>query len=238
MQIDRIPPLVKVFSNKEYACKFLQGELHAKQLSWFKHLEGDGARGDEFEGADIPPPGSSLSLRPFNPYTGETCHITLREGRDFIPRKLGIPLVIKPRHFDHVNIFCVYAAQSGYSHCLSQGNTHNLRKQIKLPHRYLELGEYAVLIRDGNEFLSRVIDVANYKKYWIRCSLVQYYDPRDGTPFMTGNEQIIFAKQKKYAWQREFRIAIEPSILSVGALDFSIGEINHIAELLCTSELI
>ena len=46
--------LVKVFSEQNYVDKFLRGELYARRLSWFKNLEDDNGRGDEFEAAIIP----------------------------------------------------------------------------------------------------------------------------------------------------------------------------------------
>ena len=46
--------LVKVFSEAEHADRFLLGEMYARRLSWFKKLESDQGRGDEYEAAIMP----------------------------------------------------------------------------------------------------------------------------------------------------------------------------------------
>ena len=56
--------LAKVFNKREHAEAFLKGSMYANRLSYFKDIEGaDNARGDEFEGAIMPPlDGSILNL--------------------------------------------------------------------------------------------------------------------------------------------------------------------------------
>ena len=46
--------LAKVFQKREYADKFIRGEMYCNRLSWFKKLEDQEGRSDTDEGAIVP----------------------------------------------------------------------------------------------------------------------------------------------------------------------------------------
>ena len=94
--------LVKVFSEPEHADKFLRGELYARRLSWFKKLEGDEGRGDEYEAAIMPQRENLIiTLAAHNMVTGEVEEFTVTS------EDLAAPPKLQPEHFDHVNVFCM-----------------------------------------------------------------------------------------------------------------------------------
>ena len=224
--------LVKIFSEQDYADRFLRGELHARRLSWFKKLEGDDGRGDEYEAAIMPRRDNLIiKLEAKNVVTGEVEEIT-------IPTEdLAAPPILQPEHFDHINVFCMYAAHSGDFKQVSEDNIQDYRRQLELPENCLELGEYAVAIIDNPEFLRRVKMGADRKGYKICRGLVKYYDPEVGTPMAPLNIGIVFTKRKKYAHQREYRFAIDTGTSGCEPITLNIGAIDDIAIRLDTADI-
>ena len=224
--------LVKVFSKQDHADKLLKGELYSRRLSWFKNLEIDKERGDEYEAASVlRPEGLTLPLASTDVATGKTEEVTVTEW------EFASPIVFKPRYFDHVNLFCLYAAQSGNFRWISEDRIEDLKKQIELPERYLEFGKYAVAIINYTEFLKRVKDAAQHNGYHICWDLVKYYDPKIGTSFAPLDLEAIFTKRNKYAYQKEFRIAIETGTKGNEPITLNIGKIDDIAIRLDTSDI-
>ena len=84
--------LVKVFSEKAYADKFLRGEMYANRLSWFKRLKGSDGRGDEYEAASM--------LR-------RDDLIVRLEARNVETGDLAAPPILQLERFDHINLFCM-----------------------------------------------------------------------------------------------------------------------------------
>ena len=224
--------LVKVFSEQAHADQFLQGKLYARRLSWFKKLESDYERGDDYEAASVlRSDGIKLTLNSTDMATGETENVTIT-GSEF-----HSPLVFKPEHFDHINIFCMYAAHSGEFRTISEDNIQDIRKQVELPKEYVDFGSYAVVIINFTEFLERVRNAAHRNGYCIRCSLVSYYDPGVGTSLALLDEKTLFAKRNKYAYQKEFRFAINTDTTGSEPITLDIGKIDDIAIRLDTSDI-
>ena len=154
--------LVKMFSEPEHADKFLRGELYARRLSWFKKLESDEGRGDEYEAAIMPRRDNLIiTLEAKTMETGEVEEFT-------IPMEdLAAPPILQPQHFDHINVFCMYAAHSGDFKQVSEDNIQDYRRQLELPEDCLKLGRYAVAITNTPEFLIRVKTDAHSQGYKI-----------------------------------------------------------------------
>ena len=132
--------LAKVFQQKEHADFFLSGSLYARRLSWFKKLEGSDGRADEYEGAILPPLDEFVfELEVTDPSTGQVESITIT-GTD-----LAAPLVIQPRWFDHINLFCMYAGLTGEFQYVSSENLSDFRSQMEMPEESLQLGPHAVV---------------------------------------------------------------------------------------------
>ena len=224
--------LVKMFSEPEHADKFLRGELYARRLSWFKKLESDEGRGDEYEAAIMPRRDNLIiTLEAKTMETGEVEEFT-------IPMEdLAAPPILQPQQFDHINVFCMYAAHSGDFKQVSEDNIQDYRRQLELPEECLQLGRYAVAITDNPEFLRRVKMGADRQGYKICRGLVRYYDPEVGTPLAPLDIGIVFTKRKKYAHQSEYRFAIDTGSLGCEPITLDIGKLDDIAVRLKTAEI-
>ena len=197
--------LAKFFHEQEYANGFVRGRLFANRLPYFKQIEGDDGRGDEYEGAIMS--GSNdltVTLTAKDAETGEELSsVTIR--RD----DLVAPLIMQPHWFDHISVFCMYASHSGSIQNIADGNAQLIKKDIEVPEACLKLGKYAVVITDIGEFLRRVQLAAPRSKYRVWRGLVRYYDPDVGTPPVRSDMETIFTKRMEYQYQSEFRFAID-----------------------------
>ena len=224
--------LVKVFSEEAYADKFLRGEMYANRLSWFKRLEGSDGRGDEYEAASmLRPDGLIIRLEARNVETGKVQGVTVPAD------DLAAPPILQPEHFDHINLFCMYAAHSGGFHQVSDDNIEELRRQLEIPGDCLKLGRHAVAITNRAEFVRRVKMGAQREGYGLHCGLVKYYDPEVGTPLAPLDIRTIFTKREKYAYQKEFRFAIDTGTTGCEPITLDIGAIDDIATRLDTADI-
>ena len=214
----------KVFTEAEYADRFIRGEMYCRQLSWFKKLEDQDGRGDTDEGAIVPQlEGLVMTLEAVDPDTGEVV------GRHTI-QDFAAPPVLTPEWFDHINVFCMFAAHSSeFEHESFEVYLDHVKEHLKMPEKYVRLGEHAVVITDATEFLRRVEKAAHRSGYGILWGLVKYYDSQVGTPPMRSDIETIFSKRNKYAYQREFRFAIDTGKTEGRTITLDIGDIGDIA---------
>ena len=216
--------LAKVFQLKEHADAFLGGEIYANRLSYFKRLEDSDVRGDRYEGAILPLlEGTVIDLKRTDPATGEVEGITMKAD------DLAAPVVIQPRWFDHINLFCMYAGYTGEFQHLSSQNLPAFIRQLEMTEESLELGQHAVVVTNTTEFFRRVEDSANRAGFEIRRGLVRYYDAELGRPDIRSNIGTIFAKRKEYQNQKEYRLAINTGYLGDLPIALNIGNIEDIA---------
>ena len=216
--------LAKAFKEREHAEKFILGEMYCKQLTYFKKLEDREGRGDPDEGAIVLPlEGLDMTLGTKTPGTGEAVDWHTIQG-------LAAPPVVVPEWFDHIKIFCMFAAHSGgFQHEPSESYLDRLKEHLKIPEKYVTLGEHAVVITNVTEFFRRVENAAHQAGFGIRSGLVKYYDPEVGTPPVRSDIETIFCKAEEYGYQREFRIAIDTGTTEGGPISLDVGNISDIA---------
>ena len=81
--------LMKIFEKEEYANDFLKGKMFANPLSYFKEMEDEDGRGDEYEGIIMPHlDGLIMTLRSKNMVTGEVKSHTINKEEFAAPRRL------------------------------------------------------------------------------------------------------------------------------------------------------
>ena len=131
----------------------------------------------------------------------------------------------------------MYAGHSGTFQQVSADSLLDLKKQLELPEDCTKLGEHAVVITDVEEFLRRVRAAAHRAGYGICRGLVKYYDPNVGTPPARSDIDSIFTKRDQYAYQKEFRIAIDTRTSGTNAMTLNIGSISDIALRLKTGDI-
>ena len=217
--------LIKFFQEEEHAKDFVRGKMFANRLSYFKEIEGNDGRGDENEGA-IMSKNDSLTVELFTT-DAETGEVTSKHT--MYGTELAAPLVIRPRWFDHVNVFCMYTGHMCESQVISADNAQDIKNQLKIPDACATLGKYAVVILNPITFFKRVEVAADQKGYKIGHRLVKYYDSEVGTPPVRSDIETIFTKSNEYEYQREYRIAIETGTIGRNPITLDIGKIDDIA---------
>jgi hypothetical protein len=115
------------------------------------------------------------------------------------------------------NVFCMYAFRESASRSLIDPDN-------------FEFGDTFAALLDGDEFLRRVLEVANREKMQIKYELVEYVNKETYK-----GEMGIFRKFSEFAYQSEFRISIvtgkdAPYILRIGDIS-DITKIGPLIEL-------
>lgn len=193
--------------SKEHMEQFRTGLLYMNTLSYFRDLEADTARGDRFEGVD-----SILQPKDLGESYIDSGIPSI--GRIDIRREdLGGPITIAKEKTLRCNLFCLYALTKPV-------------KEFLFPAEHEWFGDSLVLVKNALEFLIRVAKAAKEQKLAIQGVRVEYYDENDYSG-QVGR----FKKSSRFAYQNEFRIAIEAGVDE--PFRFEIGDIRDI-----TSEVI
>ena len=199
--------LVKFFSEFDHAHQFLDGGLFMRRLAYFRREEDAEGRWDSTEGVwawlqkqdlqihmDVP------AVRPIN--------ITECD--------LAAPVSISLGEPDHLYIYCMYAyyiekalpgddARDIYG----EDRLADLEAALQVDPRCLRFGPHAVVI-PWRPFMERIEHAARSQSLRLRAGLVRYYDDE---VFNGGFKlkDVPFRKQKRFDYQREFRICIKNS---------------------------
>lgn len=235
----KIVLLVKVFDKEEYADAFIRtGEMFCKTIGQFKQIEGDAARGDQFEAPSDwhQPDRMSLTIS-FKTPDGEE--------KSFPIEGLAGPLVIQRTVHDRLNAFCMYAVtvpdfEESYEteeerlRVVEKINS-MLKVNATLGEEMLSLGEHAVLIINVADFIDKVRRVAKSEGYSSWRGLVDYFDPETFHGSF-GEVESVFKKRKIYSYQKEFRFVFDSSKPD-GAKKIHVGPLDGIAFKLKTSEI-
>lgn len=235
----RIFLLIKVFDKEEYADAFIQkGEMFCKTLGQFKKIEGDAARGDQFEAPSDwhQPDRISVSFSVKTP-EGLEKHFPI-EG-------LAGPLVVQRTALDRLNVFCMYALtvpefEESYEteeerlHAVSKINA-LLKEHATLSDEINLFGEYAVVITNVKDFITKVTEAARQGGYSLKRGLVDYFDPEN---FHGSFEEIesAFKKRQIYSYQKEFRFVFD-SQRPPEAQTIHAGSLEGLAVKLKTNEI-
>ncbi|WP_024642276.1 hypothetical protein [Pseudomonas syringae] len=231
--------LVKVFDKEEYADAFIQtGEMFCKTIGQFRQIEGDVARGDQFEAPSgwHQPDRISLKLS-FKTPDGEE--------NTFPVEGLAGPVVMQHTAHDSLNVFCMYAVtipdfKESYEteeerlRAVERVNS-MLKVHSTLDEEMLLLGEHAVLIIKVAEFMDKVSKAAESEGYSSWRGLVDYFDPETFHGSF-GEIESVFKKRSIYSYQKEFRFVFD-SITPEGTKTIHAGSLDGIAFKLKTNEI-
>jgi hypothetical protein len=192
---------------KEHMDHFRTGMLYMNTLSYFRELEADMARGDRCEGLD-----SILQPKDLGEAFIDSGLPTI--GRFNInPEDLAGPIRISKNRTLTCNLFCLYTLA-------------NPVKDSLFPKEHQWFGDSLVLITNTQEFLNRVSSAAAEQRLPMKGALVEYFDENT---YSGGVGR--FKKSSRFAYQNEFRIAIETGLDEV--FKFQIGDLHDV-----TSEVI
>ena len=207
--------LMKTYAEKEHANALMQGTMFANPLSYFKQIEEGDIRRDTDEGIMTMPLTEGFKLE----LTSTAMDNPIVMKRD----DLAEPPTLRPRWFDAINLFCMHIIDIH-----REGNTGTL----KIPTRAMSFGRHAVVILDVYEFIRRVKEAVNRAGYRLSYKSVEYYDPTAGIHTNPATLEPIFTKRNDYQEEQEFRFAIDRVLAVPAPLEFDIGPIHDIAQLI------
>lgn len=125
-----------------------------------------------------------------------------------------------------------------YCYCFFGMNETNYHKEFtdEQKQKFREMGEYALLILNYEEFLRRFLNAISDKGYEVYDGFVNYYDPgidSFNVRQLLGTEglkMIPLLKRKKYSYQQEYRIVIHAPNENKDHLEIEIGDISDISK--------
>ncbi len=218
MSSDVVPVLVKFFSRESHADQFMAGDLYLNRLGYFKKLEGADGRPDRHEAVATWWQPNNLSIE-----------FSLFPNLNITGKDLAGPVSMSFDAYDHLHIYCMSAivvpekamAQPNFE--TNEIEAEEIRKALTFDERCLKFGEHAVIV-DTRAFIGQ-ISKALGRHFRLRTGLVEYYDEE----LFHGSfrrDEIALRKQKRFKYQREFRICIDTGTLDNEPITLNIGRIE------------
>lgn len=217
--------LIKFFTEERYADQFMTGGLYLNTLEYFKKAETESSDGridsTEAVAAWLQPDDIRIKLN--IPEIGD-CEITKKD--------LAGPVCLSFDHHNYLHLFCMYAiyttgfeAIDGKIDCAPE-DVEDLQRQVKIDERCLKFGKFAI-ITPAVAFLDNLKKALKIQNYKATGKLVEYYD-NEVFHGMIPMADIPFMKQKRFSYQREFRLCVDAGCKTDSALTINIGDISHI----------
>ena len=147
---------------------------------------------------------------------------------------LAGPVTMSLDYHNHFHVYCMYAIQVSdfekyydteeQKAIVVKEVNEAMNEEIKLDDRCKAFGKYAVIV-NRDKFIEAVKAYFEKEKIGISYKLVEYYDD---TVFNGefAKKDIIFSKQKKYDYQKEFRIAFNSQTKGDDARTINIGSMK------------
>jgi len=216
---------IKFFQTEEYANQFIAGSLHLNTLKYFKDIEdkSDDGRADSTEAI-------SLWLQPHD------VRLTITAPSvgvfEIPPGDLAAPLSVSYSHYDHLHILCLYAVHmkgmsspDGRFHG-SPDEAARLRDEWRMDSRCLKFGRFAVII-PAQPFINQLRRALDSRGLAAKGRLVEYYDENKFHGEIPVPD-VPFKKQKRFSYQREFRLCVYTRTETRGPLTLDIGSLSAI----------
>lgn len=215
--MSKIVSLMKVVPCRGYANSFLDGNLYCNTVRYFRDHGYD-----EFEGAAF--------LHPD----------TVCLGSLTIPKKdLAGPVVVKLDRVADLNIFCMFSWTVP-----TVGNDKvliDLESQLgSIESCITDFGLYTVVVKNTTEFLCRVDRaVTQYASGFLPSvrGVVRYFDPDTHQTDFAKELMIPLFKQKRFAYQKEYRFVLQTGRQPAGPFVLTIGDIRDIAFCMKTEDI-
>lgn len=217
---------IKFFSDERYADEFIRGKLYLNRLAYFRNLEDslhDG-RPDDHEAIAIWLQPNDLSIEITLPGIGQ---VTLTKA-DFAG-----PVSMALDYHNHLHILCLYAF--GAPGRLTDGGRidigamkeSELRTHLAIDELCLRFGAFAVVMACA-PFLGQLRTAL--ERSGLRCQgrLVEYYDEETFHGVIAPTD-IPFKKQKRFAYQKEYRLCVQSNTKGADPLIIDIGDIGKIS---------
>ena len=173
------------YGKREHLEEFRDGLLYMNSEDYFSRLEGDTVRADHFEGTDeIHQPSAIKELRIENNIDGRIVVI--------VPKDLAGPIKIRFGKRPLSNIFCMFAVTAP-------------KDSPFVDEQNYAFGDSFIVILNTQEFIDRACAAAHAGGFNFSSGLITYYDEK-----VYSGKTGLFAKPSTFAYQQEFRLAVDP----------------------------
>jgi len=226
--------LIKFFYEMDHARQFLDGDLFMRRLSYFRRQEDAEGRWDATEGTWAWLQKRGLQIHMTVPSLGPI-HITEDD--------LGAPVQMSLGPPDDLHIFCMYAYYleaplpgDDLREVYGEDRLADLERAMQVDPRCLRFGPHAVIIPYG-PFLERLKIQARQQKLGLQAGLLRYYDDE----VFNGEfkiKDVPFRKQKRFDYQREFRICARPRPFDLAQRTFNIGSLRGLGAYVPSDQLL
>ena len=213
---------IKFFEREEWADQFMDGLLYLNTLRGFKHMEslGSADRGDPREAV-------SIWLQP-NDVLMTLKVPALRLETVITAKDLAAPIQASSTYHEQLHLLCLCALYTGDVK-IEDGkiqNIESLEQQLRIDPKCFAMGKFAVMV-PAVSFLEQLRGALGRQKIAATGKLVSYYDDAVFSGEIAASE-IPFSKQKRFSYQREFRICVSTRMPKATALSLSIGDLSAI----------
>jgi hypothetical protein len=218
---------IKFFQQEGWADDFVRGKIYLNRLSHFKKIEAlyeDDGRPDVNEAVAMwwQPHGVHITIN--NPAFGSI---------EIIEKDLAAPTSMSLDYHDHFYVLCLHTMYTSDFPIgsdgrlqLMEGQIDELHRQLQIDPRCFRFGRFAVVIL-ARPFIERITEVLRAEGRQVEGDLVRYYDDATFHGQIPRN-RVLFHKQKRFEYQREYRIAVAPKLLGTDPLIEDIGDISHL----------
>ena len=223
--MEQIWLILRFFSEEKYADDFLDGKLYMNRLSYFQKQEEEctDGRADSTEAIKMwfQPHDISLSL-----------NIPGIGSAKIGPADLAGPMSFTSGTASYLHVLCTYAIYTTETSAIDQIDEQRpklieeLKRKFTVDQRCLKLGPFAVIV-PAHPFLTQMQHELRSQKYRFNAKLVDYYDDTTFHGEIPDSE-VPFRKQVRFAYQNEYRLAVDPILLSDDAISINIGSIADI----------
>ena len=209
--------LAKFVEKREHAEFLLSGKLYANRLKYFTIIEEDEQRLDSDEGMAL----SDYEKLILCPQSGPSIEVQLsRTLRGALPSA-------------NLNVYCM--TSFGEEAPTEAEFLEELRLSAST---CIDMGKYAVIIPDATSFVRKVREASRNAGFHCIARMVEYDDKlyfphwiQEADPF-----DCVFHKSKRFAPQREFRIAIDTMTDDDDHLELDLGNISDLGFIVETRE--
>jgi len=217
---------IKFFQREKWADEFIKGRLYLNRLSHFKKIEAlyqDDARIDINEAVAMwwQPRGFHMTVS--NPVFGKI---------EITERDIAAPTSMSYEYHNHFHVLCLHAIYTCGFECIdskfhiSEGQVDEIHRQIRIDPRCFRFGRFAVIIM-ARPFIEMITSGLHRQERKLVRDLVHYYDDETFNGEIS-RKQILFCKQKRFAYQREYRIAVVPRLWGNDPLIVDVGDLSQI----------
>lgn len=225
---------VKFLQEENHADQFMAGRLYLNTLAYFKQMESEDSDGrmDPTEAVAMWWQPDDLVMKLTVPAIGDV---------EITKADLAGPVSMAFDYHNYLHLFCLYAVHTtGFRFIdnkidCSPEDAEALQRQLDVDERCLNFGKFAV-ITPAVPFLNQLREALKSQGYQATGRLVEYYDDETFHGEIPLKD-IPFRKQKRFSYQREFRLCVYPRVQQDTAITINIGDLSRISAKVESSQL-